>query len=249
MSFTTTSQLHPVGASSLGTNTTVPMSVASTTTTSTGPMLVDSNITTRTTDAGATVLPTTTSSTSYASSNTSNALNTSTSYSTGAAFQQQQQQQTSAISAAALHPADDATVVRTGEQVVEQVQTVQLATVNKYVTTEHQVTAVPVQRERAVVERVPLSQREPGTIESFAHVEVPLMAERAVATKESVPVERVRMGLGVESIEKVDTADVAKEQTEYVSTSEGQTKTLGSAPIVNVSTAGTGNTVVATERV
>ena len=205
-----------------------------TTTTSSGPVRVDSTTTTTTTAGTAsTVLPQVTTA-EYNSASTTTGMPSS---------------QRTTASAAVLHPVDDATVVSTSERVVEQVVQQQVATINKYVTTQHQTTAVPVAREKAVLEREPLADGQKVPVSSIGedHVQVPLMAERAVGTKETVPVEKVRLGLGIERVsEKVEVDRESIKEGEYQMDAQG--KTLGNAPQVAVNTAPAGVPVHATER-
>jgi len=105
-----------------------------------------------------------------------------------------------------------------------------VASLNKYVTTEHVSTAVPITKEHVVIEREPIA---PGdAIRSDikeAHYEVALTEERAVAAKEAVAVEKVKLRKEVEhAVQNVD-ADLRKEHIEFGTTVE-QGKTLGAAP-------------------
>ena len=100
----------------------------------------------------------------------------------------------------------------------EQVQS-GVASLNKYVTTEHVGTSVPVSRETAYIEREPITAADninPTIGEQ--HVEVALTAERAVAAKETVPVEKVRIHKeAVQGVQTVE-ADLQKEHIQYGTT-------------------------------
>jgi len=90
---------------------------------------------------------------------------------------------------------------------------------NKYVTTERVGTEVPVMREKVVVEREPITDanraaamRGPDIKES--HYEVNLTAEKAVAEKQTVPIERVRLRKEAEQSSQYVEADLRKEHIE-----------------------------------
>lgn len=104
------------------------------------------------------------------------------------------------------------------------------AALNKYVTTEHVSTAVPITKEHVVIEREPIAPGDAvrGDIKE-AHYEVALNEERAVAAKEAVAVEKVKLRKEVEhAVQNVD-ADLRKEHIEFGSTNESG-KVLGAAP-------------------
>jgi len=100
------------------------------------------------------------------------------------------------------------------------------AELNKYVTTEKVSTAVPVMREKVVVEREPITEanreaalRGPDFKES--HYEVNLTEERAVADKMAVPMERVRMRKEPVHSQQYVEADLRKEEIEVVDPTRG----------------------------
>lgn len=100
------------------------------------------------------------------------------------------------------------------------------AALHKYVTTEKVSTAVPIIRERAVVEREPITDanrdaamRGPDFKE--AHYEVNLHEERAIAEKEEVPIERVRLRKEAEQTQQYVEADLRKEHIELVDKTRG----------------------------
>jgi len=107
-----------------------------------------------------------------------------------------------------------------------------VASLNKYVTNEHVQTAVPITREHVVIEREPVAPGDNirGDIKE-AHYEVALNEERAVAAKETVPVEKVKLRKEVEHGSQNVDADLRKEHIEFGSTNETtQGKVLGAAP-------------------
>jgi len=107
-----------------------------------------------------------------------------------------------------------------------------VASLNKYVTTEHVSTAVPISKEHVVIEREPIAPGDAirGDIKE-AHYEVALSEERAVAAKEAVAVEKVKLRKEVEHATQNVDADLRKEHIEFGTTNETATgKTLGAAP-------------------
>ena len=91
------------------------------------------------------------------------------------------------------------------------------ARLRKYVVTENVTTTVPVSHEEVRLEREPITDANRGAAVSGADIteaehEVQLHAERPVVTKETVPVERVR--LTTESVTGEETVDseIRKEQ-------------------------------------
>jgi len=97
------------------------------------------------------------------------------------------------------------------------------AELNKYVTTEHVEQAVPVQRERVIIEREPINSGNmdkalSGPEISEAHYETTLSEDRVAATKETVPIERIRLAKQTEtSVESVG-ADLRKEHVDFTHT-------------------------------
>lgn len=87
----------------------------------------------------------------------------------------------------------------------------------KHVVTENVTTTVPVSREEVVLERVPITEENRGEAMAGPELseeehEVILHEERPVVTKETVPVERVRMGTKTVTDEQTITEEVRKEQ-------------------------------------
>jgi uncharacterized protein (TIGR02271 family) len=93
------------------------------------------------------------------------------------------------------------------------------ARLRKYVTTEHETATVPVEKERAVVEREPVTDATIGDaldgpeISEEEH-EVVLREEQAVAGTTTEPVERVRLGKETHVEDETVSGDVRKEHVE-----------------------------------
>ncbi|GIJ43809.1 hypothetical protein Val02_06950 [Virgisporangium aliadipatigenens] len=93
------------------------------------------------------------------------------------------------------------------------------ARLRKHVVTEHVQTTVPVQREEVRLETEPITDANrdrayAGRDLSEAEHEVTLHAERPVVDKETVPVERVRLGTGTVRDEHTVDERVRKERVE-----------------------------------
>jgi uncharacterized protein (TIGR02271 family) len=106
-------------------------------------------------------------------------------------------------------------------------QAVGRARLRKYVTTEHVTETVPVQREEVRVEREPITDENRGEAMSGPELaedehEVVLHEERPVVEKETVPVERVRLGTETRTDEETVTEEVAKEHIETDGVDEGR---------------------------
>jgi uncharacterized protein (TIGR02271 family) len=91
------------------------------------------------------------------------------------------------------------------------------ARLRKYVVTENVSTTVPVTHEEVRVEREPVTEDNrdaavAGQDISEAEHEITLHAERPAVTKETVPVERVRLGAETVTEEQQVTEQVRKEQ-------------------------------------
>jgi len=119
----------------------------------------------------------------------------------------------------------DEAITRSEEQlrVGKEVVGAGSARLDKYVTTEHVQTSVPVTKERVVIEREPITDANRGAALSGpeiseAHHEVTLTEERAIAAKEVVPIERIRLGKQVETHEQVVGADLRKEHVDLTTT-------------------------------
>lgn len=115
--------------------------------------------------------------------------------------------------------ADEDTMVRSEEQLrvgTEQHEAGRVR-LRKYVVTDHVTKTVPVQREEVRLERIPISGEEADTAAGTAEIgedvqEVVLHEERPVVEKETVPVERVRLGKDTVTEEHTVTEEVRKEQ-------------------------------------
>jgi uncharacterized protein (TIGR02271 family) len=118
-------------------------------------------------------------------------------------------------------PDTDDAMTRSEERVhagTENVQTGQ-ARLRKWIETENVQMEVPVKRERAVLEREPITDANAGAAMSGPALseeehEVTLSEERPVVEKETVPVERVRLGKETEVDTETVSEDVSKERIE-----------------------------------
>jgi len=120
------------------------------------------------------------------------------------------------------------------------------AELNKYVTTEHVSTAVPVSQEKVVVEREPINSANvdkalKGPAISEAHYETTLKKDVVTAEKDTVPIERIRLAKQTETgIENVG-ADLRKEHVE-LSTNTPDKVDLGAGRTVGDKIGSTGTT-------
>jgi len=115
------------------------------------------------------------------------------------------------------------------------------AALDKYVTSERVERSVPVTKERVVIEREPITAENMGAATagpdiSEAHHEVHLTEERAMASKETVPIERIRLGKQAETQQQTVGADLRKEHVDLTTTgindkfdNIGYGKTVGGA--------------------
>ena len=128
-------------------------------------------------------------------------------------------------------PTTDDAMTRSEERlrVGTEQQEVGRARLRKYIVTENVTTTVPVRREEVRIEREPITEGNAdramdGPALSEEEHEVVLTEERPVVTKETVPVERVRLATDTvtEEVEvteqvrqeRIDTDDVYPDQTE-----------------------------------
>ena len=93
------------------------------------------------------------------------------------------------------------------------------ARLRKYIVHDTQTVNVPVSREEVRIEREPITDANVGDAMSGPEmredeVEVTLTEERPVVTKETVPVERVRVGKEVHTETEAVSADIAREEIE-----------------------------------
>lgn len=118
-------------------------------------------------------------------------------------------------------PTTDDAMTRSEEQLrvgTEKVETGR-ARLRKYVVTEHETVTVPVSREEVRLEREPIDGSNVddalrGSDISEEEHEVVLSEERPVIQKETVPVERVRLGTETVTDTEQVQADVRKEEIE-----------------------------------
>ncbi len=95
----------------------------------------------------------------------------------------------------------------------------QLVRLRKYITTENVTQTVPVAREQVRIEREPITEANidramSGPELSEEEHEVTLMEEKPVVSKETVPVERVRLEKEQVTMQETVTGQVRKEQIE-----------------------------------
>jgi len=118
-------------------------------------------------------------------------------------------------------PTTDNAMTRSEEQLRVGTQTVEAgrARLRKYVVTENVTTTVPLSHEEVRIEREPITDANIGNaldgpaISEEEH-EIVLHAERAVVTKEAVPVERVRLDVATVTEQQTVTDTVRKERIE-----------------------------------
>ena len=128
-------------------------------------------------------------------------------------------------------PTTDDAMTRSEEQVrvgttSEEAGRVRL---RKYVTTEHETHTVPVRKEKAVLEREPITEGNvdeavAGPSISEEEHEVVLHEERPVVEKTTEPVERVRVGTETVTDEETVTEEVRKEQIEVEGDTDGNSR-------------------------
>jgi len=119
-------------------------------------------------------------------------------------------------------PTTDDAMTRSEEQLnvgKEQVTTGR-ARLRKHVVTENQTVTVPVSREEVTLEREPITETNRGAATSGPGLseeehEVQLTEERVVVDKETVPVERVRLGTETVTENQQVSEDVRKEEIEF----------------------------------
>jgi len=116
-------------------------------------------------------------------------------------------------------PTTDEAMTRSEEQLQVGTETVQTgrARLRKYVTTETQTVQVPVSHDEVRIEREPITEANRGQAMAGGELteeehEIVLTEERAVVTKETVPVERVRLGTETMRDTETVTEEVHSEQ-------------------------------------
>ena len=119
-------------------------------------------------------------------------------------------------------PTTDDAMTRSEEQLrvgTEQVSAGR-ARLRKHVVTENQTVTVPVSHEEVTLEREPITDANRGSATSGPDLseeehEVQLTEERVVVDKETVPVERVRLGTETVTEDQRVSEDVRKEEIDY----------------------------------
>src|ERR1700734_4221206 len=116
-------------------------------------------------------------------------------------------------------PGTDDAMTRSEERLHVGTESVQAgrARLRKYVVTENVTQTVPVSHEEVRLEREPITEANrdaalSGTAITEEEHELTLHAERPVVAKETVPVERVRLGTETVTEEQQVTEQVRKEQ-------------------------------------
>jgi len=125
-----------------------------------------------------------------------------------------------------------------------------VAALDKTVSVEHVEKAIPVQRERVVIEREPITcenlpKAMSGPAISEGHVETVLREDRVSATKETVPVERIRLAKQVETSTESVGADLRKEHIDLTMHDNSKTDLRGS----NYGTTGTRNSSLMNDKI
>ncbi|MGN6246163.1 MAG: DUF2382 domain-containing protein [Motilibacteraceae bacterium] len=128
-------------------------------------------------------------------------------------------------------PTTDDAMTRSEERLnvgTEKVQTGK-ARLRKYVTTEHVQTTVPVTKEKVRLETEPITdgnvgQAMDGPAISEEEHEVTLTEERPVVSKETVPVERVRLAKDTETERRTVEDEVRKEEVDLRGAPETTTR-------------------------
>jgi len=185
----------------------------------------------------------------YGASDSTSTARTGAAYTSGATASTATAQQAGLFTERAGLSSDDA-MTRSEEQLRVAKATVEVgkAELNKYVETRHVEQAVPVTRERVVIEREPITAANMGDALSGpqiseAHFETRLHEDRVAATKETVPIERIRLAKQVEtSVESVG-ADLRKEHIDFTQTNlNDKVDTTHSTGLHNTTTTGTTGT-------
>jgi len=136
-----------------------------------------------------------------------------------------------------------AVVTRSEERLAVGKETVDTGSValNKYVTTEHVEKAIPIVREHVTIEREPITTSDAASINptiSEERIQVDTTAERAVAMKETVPIEKIRLNKVREQTEDVVEADLRKEHVDVVNNTNE--KVLGASGLSTEKTLNSG---------
>ncbi|HYO39167.1 MAG TPA: PRC and DUF2382 domain-containing protein [Nocardioidaceae bacterium] len=118
-------------------------------------------------------------------------------------------------------PVTDDAMTRSEERLQVGTETVRSGTarLRKYVVTEDVTRTVPVSRQQLRIEREPITEAHPGNAARAAELtaeehEIVLHEERVLVSKETVPVERVRLGTSFVTEQQTVTEEVRKEHIE-----------------------------------
>lgn len=118
-------------------------------------------------------------------------------------------------------PTTDNAMTRSEERlnIDKEKEVIGRARLRKYVVTEHQTITVPVEREELRLDREPITEENRGDAMDGPEIseeehEVVLSAERPVVSKETVPVERVRLNKETVQDQQEVESDVQKERIE-----------------------------------
>ena len=128
-------------------------------------------------------------------------------------------------------PSTDDAMTRSEERLNVSTEKVESgrARLRKHIVTEQQTVTVPVTHEEATLVREPITDANIGEATAGAELseeehEVVLHGEEVVTSKDTVPVERVRLGTEQVTEQQQVTQDVSKEQIDYVDTDGTITK-------------------------
>jgi len=140
---------------------------------------------------------------------------------TGTATERTTTERTTTVGRDTSGPTTDDAMTRSEERLKVGVvrRPSELVRLRKYITTENVTQTVPVSREELRIEREPITEANidkamSGQDLSEEEHEVTLMAERPVVTKETVPVERVRVAKDAVTTQETVSGEVRKEQIE-----------------------------------
>ncbi|MGP6173125.1 PRC and DUF2382 domain-containing protein [Corynebacterium sp. A21] len=119
----------------------------------------------------------------------------------------------------AAHPQETGELTRSEEQlrIAKDRETTGQARLRKYVVHDTETVEVPVEREEAHVERTPINPEDAANLRddiAEGEASVTLHEERVRVTKESVPVEKVKLAKETVTDSETVTEDVAREEIE-----------------------------------
>jgi len=163
-----------------------------------------------------------------------NTTTTTTTTNNPGGYNRQMNDRTTASSSGNYSGSGDDAMTRSEEQLRVGKESVEAgkARLHKYVTSERVETEVPLTKESVVLQREPITDANrdaamAGPEIKEAEYEVNLRAERPVATKETVPMERVRLGKQAETTTQTVGDEVRKEHIEYGTTAGVKTNHAG----------------------